>query len=429
MGNFWSKIKLVWTDAALRNKVLFVLVALIIFRLLSAIPIPGIDTAALERFLSGNQFFGILNIFAGGGLSNLSIIMLGVGPYITSSIIMQLLTIMVPSLKRIYHEEGEAGRRKFTQYSRILTVPLAAIQGFSLLAILENQGIISQPTVFDQMANLIIVIAGSILLMWIGELVSEFGIGNGVSLIIFAGIVASLPSVVGQFVFTHIYPTFNPGILPTLIGFLVLAVLIIAAVVLVTEAERPIPVTYAKRVRGMKVYGGGSTYLPLRMNQAGVIPIIFALSILLFPQLVGNALTRFDGPVFEKISAVLLSFTQTSWAYMILYFILVFLFTYFYTAVTFDPQSLSSNLQKNGAFIPGIRPGDSTANYISKVLGRITLLGGLFLAMVAILPLLIQRFNSDLGSVAIGGTTILIVVSVVLDLIKKVDSQISMREY
>src|SRR3989338_5462473 len=254
MGNFWSKIKLVWTDAALRNKVLFVLVALIIFRLLSAIPIPGIDTAALERFLSGNQFFGILNIFAGGGLSNLSIIMLGVGPYITSSIIMQLMTIMVPSLKRIYHEEGEAGRRKFTQYSRILTVPLAAIQGFSLLAILESQKILVNLTAFDRISNIIIVVAGSILLMWLGELMSEFGIGNGVSLIIFAGIVAQLPSEVGQLLFT-----FDASQVPYLLLFIAAGILVIAGVVVVTEAERPIPVTYAKRVRGMKMYGGGST--------------------------------------------------------------------------------------------------------------------------------------------------------------------------
>lgn len=391
--------------------------------MLSAIPIPGIDTVALDRFLSNNQFFGILNIFSGGGLSNLSIIMLGVGPYITSSIIMQLLTIMVPSLKRIYQEEGEAGRKRFTQYSRLLTIPLAAIQGFSLLAILENQGIITDLTSFDRVVNLIMVIAGSILLMWLGELVSEFGIGNGVSLIIFAGIVSTLPSTVGQFIFT-----FDPAQLPVYLLFLVVGIFIIASVVTVTEAERPIPVTYAKRVRGMKMYGGGSTYLPLRVNQAGVIPIIFALSILLIPQMMGGFLSRFDGAFVTKVSDVLLSFTQTSWTYTILYFFLVFIFTYFYTAVTFDPESLSTNLQKNGAFIPGIRPGESTAQHISKVLGRITLLGGAFLGFVAVLPLIMQH-ATGLTQLAIGGTTVLIVVSVVLDLIKKVDAQVSMREY
>ena len=423
MENFWSKIKLIWTDASLRKKVIFVLFSLIVFRLLSAIPIPGIDTLALERFLSNNQFFGILNIFSGGGLSNLSVIMLGVGPYITSSIIMQLLTIMVPALKKIYHEEGEAGRKRFTQYSRFLTVPLAAIQGFSLLAILENQNILINLTAFDRIVNLIVVIAGSMLLMWLGELVSEFGIGNGVSLIIFAGIVSALPANIAQLAFT-----FDPSQIPLYIGFLIAGALIIAGVVLVTEAERPIPVTYAKQVRGMKMYGGGSTYLPLRVNQAGVIPIIFALSILLFPQIIGAFLARFSAPILVKISSVLISFSQTSLLYAILYFILVFLFTYFYTAVTFDPEALSTNLQKNGAFIPGIRPGASTSDYISRVLSRITLVGAGFLGIIAVLPLIMQSVTG-IASLALGGTSVLIVVSVVLDLIKKIDAQVSMREY
>ncbi|KKS04808.1 MAG: Protein translocase subunit SecY [Candidatus Nomurabacteria bacterium GW2011_GWC2_41_8] len=423
MQNFWNKIKLIWTDTILRKRVLFVFFALVVFRLLSAIPIPGIDTLELNRFLSNNQFFGILNIFSGGGLSNLSVIMLGVGPYITGSIIMQLLTIMVPSLKRIYHEEGEAGRKRFSQYSRLLTVPLAAVQGFSLLFILEKQNILVNLTAFDRLTNLFIVIAGSILLMWIGELVSEFGIGNGVSLIIFAGIVAGLPSQVSQLVFT-----FDVSQIPLYLMFAVVGVLVIAGIVLVTEAERPIPVTYAKRVRGMKMYGGGSTYLPLRVNQAGVIPIIFALSILLFPQMIGTFLSRFSNVILAKISQVLVSFTQTSILYAVLYFILVFLFTYFYTAVTFDPEALSTNLQKNGAFIPGIRPGPSTADYISKVLSRITLLGAVFLGFIAILPLIMQ-YLTGIASLALGGTSILIVVSVVLDLMKKIDAQISMREY
>ena len=423
MQNFFNKIKLIWTDTSLRKKVLFVLFSFIVFRLLSAIPIPGIDTLALNRFLANNQFFGILNIFSGGGLSNLSIIMLGVGPYITGSIIMQLLTIMVPALKKIYHEEGEDGRKKFTQYGRLLTVPLAAIQGFSLLAILESQSILVNLTTFDKVTNLFIVIGGAVLLMWIGELISEFGIGNGVSLIIFAGIVSSLPSQVSQLIFT-----FDPSQIPLFLMFIVAGVLIVAGIVLVTEAERPIPVTYAKRVRGMKMYGGGSTYLPLRVNQAGVIPIIFALSILLFPQMIGTFLSRFGNTIIAKISSVLMSFSQTSILYAILYFILVFLFTYFYTAVTFDPEALSTNLQKNGAFIPGIRPGASTSDYISKVLSRITLLGAVFLGFIAVLPIIMQHVTG-IASLAIGGTSLLIVVSVVLDLLKKVDAQVSMREY
>jgi preprotein translocase subunit SecY len=349
--------------------------------------------------------------------------MLGVGPYITGSIIMQLLTIMVPSLKKMYHEEGEAGRKKFTQYSRILTVPLAIIQGFSLLAILESQKILINLTVFDRVMNIIVVVAGAMLIMWIGELMSEFGIGNGVSLIIFAGIVSRIPTEISQLLFT-----FDVSQVPLFLVFLALGILTIAGVVVVTESERPIPVTYAKRVRGMKMYGGGSTYLPLRVNQAGVIPIIFALSILLFPQMIGNFLASSSNAVLLKISHALVSFSQTNWLYAVLYFILVFLFTYFYTAVTFDPEALSTNLQKNGAFIPGIRPGPSTAAYISKVLSRITLLGAVFLGVIAVLPLIVRAL-SGITAIALGGTALLIVVSVLLDLIKKIDAQISMREY
>ena len=423
MENFSTKIKKVWTDPSLRKRILFVLGAFVVFRLLSAIPIPGIDTVALTRFLTNNQFFGILNIFSGGGLSNLSIIMLGVGPYITGSIIMQLLTIMIPALKKMYHEEGEAGRKKFTQYSRMLTIPLAAIQGFSLLMILESQKILVNLTVFERITNIIIVVAGAMLIMWIGELMSEFGIGNGVSLLIFAGIVSRIPTEISQLLFT-----FDVSQIPLFLIFIALGVLVIAGVVVVTEAERPIPVTYAKQVRGMKVYGGGSTYIPLRVNQAGVIPIIFALSILLFPQMIGNFMSSSTKPILMKISHALVSFSQTSWLYAVLYFVLVFLFTYFYTAVTFDPEALSTNLQKNGAFIPGIRPGASTSAYISKVLNRITLLGAIFLGLIAVLPLIV-RAMTGITAIALGGTALLIVVSVVLDLIKKIDAQISMREY
>jgi len=423
MNNIFNKISIVFHDDLLRKKIIFMIALLVTFRLLAAIPIPGIDAAKLSALLSGNQFFGLLDIFSGGGLGNLSIVMLGVGPYITSSIIMQLATMMSPKLKALYHEEGEAGRKKFSQYSRILTVPLSAIQGFSLLAILESQNILVNLTVFDRLTNLVIVVAGAMLIMWIGELVSEFGIGNGVSIVIFAGIVAQLPSEIGQLLFT-----FDVSQVPLYLLFIAIGALVIALVVVITEAERPIPVTYAKRVRGMKMYGGGSTYLPLRVNQAGVIPIIFALSILLFPQMIGTFLSRFDGAIISKVSAALIAFSQTSLLYAILYFVLVFLFTYFYTAVTFDPEALSNNLQKNGAFIPGIRPGLSTSQYISKVLSRITTLGALFLGFIAVLPL-IMRSITGITAIALGGTALLIVVSVVLDLIKKIDAQVSMREY
>lgn len=419
----WNKIKLIFTDKTLRSRVLFVLGALLVFRLLAAIPIPGIDMVKLAAFINNNQFLGTLSVLSGGGLSNLSILMLGVGPYITASIIMQLLTIMSPRLKAMYQEDGEAGRKKFTQLSRVITIPLAIIQAVSLLIVLKKQGIIGDISVFAMFANVSVVVAGSMLLMWIGELISEFGIGNGVSLIIFAGIVANIPKEVSQFLFT-----FDMANLPTYILFLAVGFLIVAGVVVVTEAERPIPVTYAKQVHGDRVAGGTQTYLPLRVNQAGVIPIIFALSILLFPQLIGNALATNSHAVLQSISRGLLWFVNNTWIYSLFYFIFVFLFTYFYTAVTFDPDQLSTNLQKNGAFIPGIRPGPATRDYIAKILNRITLMGAVFLGLIAVLPLIIKAVTG-ITAFAVGGTALLIVVSVVLDLIKKVEAQLSMREY
>ncbi len=423
MQTFFQKLKLIFSDKSLRRRLLFVIGALVVFRLMAAIPIPGIDTLRLTQFLSSNQFFGVLNIFSGGGLSNLSIIMLGVGPYITASIIMQLLTVMVPRLKRLYSEEGEQGRKKFAQYSRIITVPLAIVQGFALLSVLQSQGILLANGIFGQALNVIIAVAGALFLMWIGELVTEFGIGNGVSILIFAGIVAALPGNINQALFT-----FDQSQIPLYILFAVVGLLVIFGVVFIGEAERAIPVTHAKQVRGMRVMGSGGSYIPMRINQAGVIPIIFALSILLFPQLIGNVLTNFDGAIWQKISAVLLSFKQTSVLYAVLYFAFVFVFTYFYTAVTFDPSAMSKNLQKSGAFIPGIRPGEATEAYLSHIATRVTFLGALFLGFIAIMPLVMQHITG-ITSLALGGTALLIVVSVVLDLIKKVDAQISMREY
>lgn len=414
---------MIFNDKTLRNRVLFVLGALFIFRLLSGIPIPGIDTARLQIFLDNNQFLGVMNVFSGGGLSHLSILMLGVGPYITASIIMQLLTMMSPRLKAMYQEDGEIGRKKFTQLSRMITIPLALVQGFSLLLVLKNQGILGDISILGMVTNLAVVTAGSMLIMWIGELISEFGIGNGVSLIIFAGIVANIPKELSQFLFT-----FDVANLPLYILLVVFGLLVIAGVVIVSEAERPIPVTYAKQVRGDHVAGGTQTYLPLRVNQAGVIPIIFALSILLFPQLIGNALAGMTNPILLSISHGLLWFVANTWLYSLVYFIFVFLFTYFYTAVTFDPDQLATNLQKNGAFIPGIRPGPATRDFISVILNRVTLIGAVFLGLIAVMPLIIQAITG-ITAFSIGGTALLIVVSVVLDLIKKVDAQLSMREY
>ena len=323
----------------------------------------------------------------------------------------------------MYHEEGEAGKKKFIQISRKLSIALAVVQGFGLIMFLRSQGFIAEISSFELMTNVIIVAAGSVLLMWVGELITEFGIGNGVSLIIFAGIVAGMPATVGQLIFQ--FDTVN---IPLYIGFIVAAVAIIAGIVTMTEAERPVPITYAKQVRGSKTYGGVSTYLPLRVNQAGVIPIIFALSILIFPQMVVNFLVNVDNLMIQNIATTAKTFLDNQLFTSIIYFVLVFGFTFFYTAVTFDPESIATNLQKNGAFIPGVRPGRSTSEFIAKILTRITLVGAVFLGLVAVLPFAMVAITGN-QAMALGGTALLIVVSVVIDLIKKIEAQLSMREY
>ena len=418
-----DKILYIFKDPELRKKIFFVLGTLLIFRLAAVLPIPGVDTLRLKAFFEGNQFFGLLNIFSGGALDNLSVVMLGVGPYITASIIMQLLTMLIPRLKEIYHEEGEAGRQKFNQYSRLLTVPLAVVQGFGLLVLLERQGVLGALSFPERLVNIAVVAAGSIFLMWLGELISEYGIGNGISILIFAGIVSGIPSAIQQTLFT-----FEPSQLPLYLGFLAAGIVIVAGVVIVTEGERPLPVSYAKRIRGNRVYGGVSTHLPLRVNQAGVIPIIFALSLLLFPQMVVNFLAQSSNPILQSASRAVLAFISSTWAYTASYFILVFLFTYFYTAVTFDPEQISSNLQKQGAFVPGIRPGRPTAEHLARILNRITLIGALFLGLIAVLPLVMQA-TTGIVALTIGGTGLLIVVSVVLETVKQVEAQLVMREY
>ncbi len=423
MQKFFRKLTLVFTEPAIRNRVLFILGALVIFRMLASIPIPGVDQAVLQQFFANNQFLGLLNIFSGGGLANLSIVMLGVGPFITAAIIMQLMTVMSPKIKSMHTEEGEAGRAKFTQISRLLTLPLAVLQGFGFLTLLQSQGVISGLSTFDFVVNVILVVAGSLLLMWIGELITEYGIGNGVSIIIFAGIVATLPSTVSQLAFT-----FDPSQLPLYIGFGFVALFIIYAVVFMTEAERPVPITYAKQSRGGATYGGSSSYLPLRLNQAGVIPIIFALSILLFPQMVLNILSAFNLSWVAGANETVTSILNNQLIYGAIYFVLVFLFTFFYTAVTFDPENVAKNLQRNGAYIPGIRPGNHTSEYLGGLITRLTLVGAIFLGFVAVLPIGMQM-ATGIAALAIGGTAVLIVVQVVLDLIRRLDAQISLREY
>ena len=427
----FEKLSLIFKDPDLRKKLFFVLGALVVFRVMAALPIPGVDLEQIRQFFAGNRFFGLLNIFSGGALDNFSIAMLGVGPYITASIIMQLMTMIIPRLKEIAQEEGEIGRRKFNQYSRLLTIPLAIVQGFALLVLLERQGAIPPLVFFDRLINITIIAAGSIVLMWLGELISEYGIGNGISILIFAGIVSSIPSGIRSVLVTvgrTEFPYIDPTLIPTVLGFIIIGVLVIAGVVIVSEGERPIPVSYAKRVRGMRVYGGVSTHLPLRVNQAGVIPIIFALSILLFPQMIVGFLAQSSNGTIRQISEAVLGFISSSWFYGVAYFVLVFLFTYFYTAVTFDPDQISSNLQKQGAFVPGIRPGRPTSDFLSKILTRITLLGALFLGFIAVLPVIMQGVTG-VAALTIGGTGLLIVVSVVLETIKQVEAQLVMREY
>jgi len=394
------------------------------FRLMANVPIPGINAEKMKEFFESNQIFGLLNLFTGGALDNLSIIMLGLGPYITATIILQLLTMIFPQLEKMYKEEGEEGRAKFNQYGRILTVPLAVLQSYAMLTILQRQQIIGQLSPILLFASLITAAAGTLFLMWLGELISEKGIGNGVSLLIFAGIVAEFPNNIRQMLIT-----WDPAQLPSYLLFFGMSFLIIAGVVLINEARRNIPVSYAKRVRGTKVYGGVSTYLPLSVNPAGVIPIIFALSILLFPGMIANFLGGAGGTIGNIAQKVGAAF-QDPWIYGVLYFVLVVLFTYFYTAVTFDPKAISGNLQKMGGFVPGIRPGTSTANFLHYILNRVLLIGALFLGTIAVMPSIIGGITGVMVfSFLIGGTSLLIVVSVVLETMRQIKAQLEMREY
>lgn len=407
----------------LRNKIFFVLAMLLVFRFIAAIPVPGADVLRLKSFLAGNQFFGLLNIFSGGVLQNLSVVMLGVGPYITGSIIMQLLTMIFPALKEMYQEEGEAGRRLFNQYSRLLTIPLGLLQSYGLLVVLVRQQVLPPLDFFGYLTSMITVTAGTVFLMWLGELITEKNIGNGISLLIFAGIVSNLPTDLRQAILT-----FDASQIPAYLAFAAVSIIVIAGVVVITEGQRNIPVSYAKRIRGNRVFGGVQTHLPLRVNQAGVIPIIFAISIILFPGLIGNFLAAVPNEAMQSVSRFLIQLLNNQWLYGALYFFLVFLFTYFYTAVTFDPQAIATNIQKQGGFILGMRPGRPTAEFLQLILGRITLFGALFLGAIAILPLAVQA-GFGISAITLGGTSLLIVVSVVLETMKQVQSQLVMYEY
>jgi preprotein translocase subunit SecY len=418
-----SKLGQIFKIREIRNKILFILGLLLVFRLLATIPVPGVDAARLKDLLGSNQLFGFLNLFSGGALSNLSIAMLGVAPYITSTIIMQLLTMIFPKLKQMYYEEGAAGRAKFNRYSRWLTVPLGALQSYGFLNLLTSQQVVAFAGPGDLFRAIAVVTAGSLFLMWLGELITEKKIGNGISLIIFGGIVAGFPTVVQSSI-----ASYTPAMLPTYIVFVIVSFIVIGGVVFMSEGERKVPVSYAKQVRGNRMYGGVSSYLPLKVNQAGVIPIIFAISLLLFPQFLAQIVSVFRPDLATALNDLVGKFSNNRAIFDSAYFVLVFVFTYFYTAVTFDPNEIAQNLQKSGGFVPGIRPGPSTADFLSKIIKRITFFGALFLAIIAILPSVTQAV-SNTQAFALGGTALLIVVSVALETMKQVESQLVMREY
>ncbi|MBI5220742.1 MAG: preprotein translocase subunit SecY [Candidatus Liptonbacteria bacterium] len=407
----------------LRRKILMVGGLLIAFRLLAAVPIPGVDVQRLQELFSSNQLLGFLNFFSGGGLSNLSLVMLGVGPYITATIIMQLLTIIFPKFKAMYYEEGARGQAKFNQYSRILTVPLAILQGYGFLALLARENVVVQATPFDAIRNVIIVTAGTMLTLWLGELISEEKIGNGISLIIFAGIVGQIPAYAASAI-----SLYTPSKLTTYVILLAILLLLIASVVMLNEGERRIPIAYARRVRGMKMYGGASSYLPLKVNQAGMIPLIFAISVLLFPQFIAQIIAAISPGAGAAVNGWVASFLNNHLAYGVFYFLLVVMFTYFYTAITFNPGEVAKNLQRSGGFVTGIRPGEATETYFSRLSSKITLFGAIFLGLVAVLPLLVQ-WATGLEGLTISGTALLIVVAVALETMRQVNSQLTMREY
>ena len=396
---------------------------LVIFRVASAIPMPGIDRVRLAEIFNSSQFLGLVSMFTGGTLQNFSVTLLGLGPYITATIIMQLLTMIFPNLREMYLESGSEGKAKFNQFSRFLTIPLAALQSLATVTLLKSQGLVTQISLFDLGTLIATVTAGSMFLVWLGEIISEKGIGNGVSLLIFAGIIAQIPVSIGQSLVA-----FEMSQLFTYIAFIAVAVVVIAGVVIISEGQRNVPISFAKRVRGRRMYGGFSSHIPLRVNQAGVIPIIFALSILLFPGLIAQFLSASSVGWLASGAKSVAAFFQQPATYGIMYFILVALFTYFYTSVTFDPKAISENIQKQGGFVPGIRPGEPTASFIGHVLNRITLVGALFLGIIAVLPLIVQR-AFGITTLSLGGTALLIVVSVVLETMRQINAQLTLREY
>ena len=415
----------------IRRRIIFVLGMVVIYRALAVVPVPGVDRTAVSNLVESQQFLQLLDLFSGGGLRSFSIVAMGVNPYINASIIMQLMTGVVPRLQAL-SREGEYGRTKINQYTRYLTVPLALLQGYGYLAILSSQGIVTDFDILSltTLTQMITLAAGTVLAMWIGELITERGIGNGISFIIFAGIAARIPQGLAQYLS-------NPDIAGG-IAFVILALIVVAVIVYIQEGQRRIPIQYASRVRGRRMYQGGATFLPLRVNQAGVIPIIFAVSILLFPtQIASYFATPANAPegtatLVNQIADGVVGFLSPSGIpYVIFYFLLTMGFTYFYTAFTFKPDETADQLRKNGGFIPGIRPGSPTRDYLQRVVFRLSLAGAIFLGLIAVSPLILSKIFAGgvIGSFALGGTALLIVVSVVVETMKQLEAQLMMRNY
>ncbi len=413
-----------WKIPDLRKKILFTILLLVVFRFGSVIPVPGLDKGALEALASNsNSLFGFFDTISGGAFSNATIFAMSITPYINSSIIMNLLTVAVPALERLA-KEGEEGRKKIAQYTRYGTVILAFIQASGLYAALQNS--VENPGILSFITITLTFTAGTAFLMWLGEQITDKGIGNGISLLIFTGIVSrGSEGINAMLSFMQGY-NYSFWSIVGVIAFLVLAVLIIAFVVTINDGERRIPVQYAKRVQGRKMYGGQSTHIPLKVCMAGVIPIIFAMSILSFPPTIATLFSVNPQPGSFWYGFMSL-FQQDNWFYGIVYFLLIIFFTYFYTSIQFNPVEMANNMKNNGGFVPGIRPGKPTADYITKILSKVTLIGAFALGIIAVLPIVLGAvLNMNIG---IGGTSILIVVSVALETVKQLESQMLMRHY
>jgi preprotein translocase subunit SecY len=411
----------------LRRKILITLALLVVFRFAAHVPVPGVNADALRQLFQSNQLLGLLDMFSGGAMSSFSVVALGVYPYITASIIMQLLMPLIPPLERLA-KEGEAGQAKINQLTYIITVPLSALQAIAQITmfsrgtvpVMEGFNLLSAQTFVSSVATLATLTAGTMFAVWLGELITEQGVGNGVSIIILGGIVARIPQRVGQDLRTNV---------PGLIAFLVIGIVTVAAIVFIYEGQRRIPVQYGKRVRGTKIYGGQSTHIPLKVNSAGMIPLIFASSFLILPGVIASYFQYASNQVVASLAnGVVDLFNSEKIFYWIMYFVMVVGFTYFYTDVIFQQQNMPENLQRHGGFIPGIRPGARTAEYLNRVLRRITLVGALFLGAVAVLPFFANKLT-PMQTMIVTSTGLLIVVGVVIDTMKQLEAQLLMRHY